>query len=178
MHKLFFIIGAPGSGKTTAIEFLEKGYFSDFKVIHFDKFPIPNTQEIKEKYGDFKEWQRTHTREWIKKVKDEILPSSQAIIEGHSLPEYIEEAFLVNEISFHEVILIDCADAERKWRLIERAEAVKGNPEAIEKTFTSMRNHAQYLRNESKKRGYKIFDTTHLGKEEMAFELLRYLKDH
>lgn len=176
MYKLFFIIGTSGSGKTSIIEFLKKGYLSNFKVIHLDDFPIPDEKELKEKYGGFAEWQKTHTKELVKKIKDEFLSISPVIIDGQSRPAYIEEAFLKNEIPFHEVILIDCADDERKLRLTERTRLFD-QPKAIDRNLVNYAviRHAEFLRNEGKKRGYKTFDNTGLGKEEMAFELLHYL---
>ncbi len=46
MNKLFFVIGASGSGKTTVINALDKAGLSEFKTVYFDSIGVPTLEEI------------------------------------------------------------------------------------------------------------------------------------
>jgi len=60
-HKLFFLIGASGAGKTTATKQLEKMNFPDLQFCYFDSIGVPSAQEMVIEYGGAEQWQRAKT---------------------------------------------------------------------------------------------------------------------
>ncbi len=165
MSKIFFIIGASGAGKTTAVNNIEKTNPNDFEYCYFDSVRVPSSKEMIEKFGSGENWQKTNTNFWVQKMKESKKP---AILDGQTRPSFIEEACKVNNISSYEVILFDCSNEVRKQRLVDR-----GHPELAD---GQMMNWAQYLRTESAQRGYKIIDNTNLTQEESKEILLKLLK--
>jgi dephospho-CoA kinase len=168
--KVFFIIGASGSGKTTVTAALDAAYPSIFKVIYFDSSGVPSVEEMRRKYNGPEEWQKINTFRWVKFIKERFLTQTNVILDGQIKPEFIEKACLENNISTYEVILFDCTDEERKKRLIAR-----GDPELVNE---QMINWAKYLRQESQKRSYRIIDNTNLTQEETLFQLLEWIDEH
>jgi ABC-type lipoprotein export system ATPase subunit len=55
--KLYFIIGASGSGKTTIVKTLENNYPNTYKIVYFDSIGVPSVTEMKAKYNGPEEWQ-------------------------------------------------------------------------------------------------------------------------
>lgn len=167
MNKLFFIIGASGAGKTTSVKALETRKLPQYKFLYFDSIGVPSFEEMQTKFGGPEEWQKIKTTEWVKKIKEEFLSHTHVVFDGQTRPSFIEEACVKNEIHFYEVILIDCSDEERKKRLIERGQ--------IELADQNMMNWAQYLREESKQRNYRILDNTQLTPAETLRKLLELI---
>lgn len=171
MNKIYFIIGASGAGKTTAIKNLEKTNPNDFSYCYFDSIGVPSPEEMIKKFGSGDNWQKTNTIYWTKKMKEEFLDFKPAILDGQIRPSFIEEACKENNIVSYEVILFDCTDEVRKQRLINR-----GHPELAN---DQMMNWAKYLREESLFRNYKIIDNTNLTQEEskkILFNILNGIK--
>ena len=165
MSKIYFIIGASGSGKTTAVKNIEKTNPDDFQYCYFDSVGVPSNEEMIKKFGSGDNWQKTNTNYWVKKMKEGDKP---AILDGQTRPSFIEEACKENSVISFEVILFDCSDEVRKQRLVDR-----GHPELANE---QMMNWAKYLREESLLRGYSIIDNTNLTQEEskeMLFDMLK-----
>lgn len=163
MNKLVFIIGASGSGKTTAVKALEKPNIFNCQILYFDNIGVPSFEEMKMKYNSPEEWQRIKTEEWVKTIKQLFLSKTHVILDGQTRPIFIEQACIKYEILAYEVILFDCSDEERTKRLVHR-----GNPELADQ---NMMNWAKYLREESQKRDYHIINNTHLTHKETFNQL-------
>lgn len=165
MNKIYFIIGASGAGKTTALKNIEKENPNDFDYCYFDSIGVPSNEEMIEKFGSGDNWQKINTNFWVQKMKKSTKP---AILDGQTRPSFIEEACNANNVTSYEVILFDCSNEVRKQRLVER-----GHPELANE---QMMNWAKYLRNESLPRGYKIIDNTNLTQKESKEILFNLLK--
>jgi dephospho-CoA kinase len=168
MKKIFFIIGASGSGKTTVIKALEKTSPPDFKIFYFDSIGVPSLEEMNAKYNSPEEWQRIKTFEWVKKIKELFVSEINVILDGQIRPEFIEKA-CVESKSAYETVLFDCTDKVRANRLIAR-----GHPEMANE---QMMNWAKYLRQESQKRSYQIIDNTDQTCDETLCQLFKWLKE-
>lgn len=167
LKKIFFLIGASGSGKTTATKELERRGLANFKILYFDSIGIPSIEEMEAKHGGPEEWQKIKTIEWVKVIKKDVLPDSHVLFDGQTRPSFIEKACHKSGIKEFEIILFDCSDEERTRRLVARGQANLANE--------NMMNWARYLRKECQDRGYLIIDTTHMKIEEMVSQLLTHL---
>jgi dephospho-CoA kinase len=167
MNKLYFITGASGAGKTTAIKNIELDKSDTVEFFFFDSVGVPSSEEMIEKFGNGEEWQRVTTHNWVKKIKDQVLTKKVAILDGQIRPSFIDEACKEQEINDYEVILFDCSNEERTKRLHERNQPELANQD--------MMNWANYLREESIKRGYTILDNTNFTQDETKQKLKEIL---
>lgn len=92
MKKLFFLIGASGSGKTTATKELERQGIAHFKILYFDSIGVPSIEEMEEKYDGPEEWQKVKTAEWVQVIKREFLSNIDVLFDGQTRPSFIEKA--------------------------------------------------------------------------------------
>jgi len=168
MNKIYFVIGASGSGKTTVTQALHETGSSNFKTVYFDDIKIPSLEEIYAKYKSPEEWQKAKTIEWVKTIKDTFLPHAHVILDGQTRPAFIEEACIKNEIVNYDTVLFDCSEEQRTQRLIARGQSELANAQ--------MMNWATYLRQESQKRAYHIIDTTDQTIEKTLHVFQNWLK--
>ena len=165
MHKLYFLIGASGAGKTTASSLLENR-IKDIKFIYPDKeMTIPSKEEMIELFGSVENWQKDQTTKRVKRIKDEFLNNQSVLIDTQSRFEFIKSACEENHIDNFKIILFDCEDSVRNQRLQER-----GQPHLINQ---DMNNWAKFLREDCKKNNCTIIDTTNLTINEMVDVLVR-----
>jgi adenylate kinase family enzyme len=159
MHMTYFVIGASGSGKTSAVRELEKAGRTDLKTFLFDTIGVPSEQEMIERWGSGGGWQRAMTVEWVKRMRSE-LANSNVLLDGQTRPSFIAEACEDNDVKSYKVILIDCSDGVRKARLLQR-----GQPEL---TNEQMMEWGRYLLRETEKIGGKIINNDSLSIRETA----------
>lgn len=153
-HKIYFVIGASGSGKTTSLSLLEKALPYACILLHFDSIGIPPFEQMIRDYGSVEEWQRIKTIEWVKKISEEHLFSSNVIFDAQIRPSFIKEACDLCGVGY-EVVLFDCSDGERKKRLI-----LRGHPELADENMMAW---AAYLRKECQKHHHKIIDNSDIN---------------
>lgn len=156
-HKIYFVIGASGSGKTTALKRFERTIPESCTLLHFDSIGVPPFEEMEKEYGSIEEWQRIKTIDWVKKIAEEQLSSSNIIFDAQIRPSFIKEACDLYSVDY-EVILFDCSDTERKKRLISR-----GHPELADE---NMMNWSAFLRKECQKHHHKIINNSHITPEQ------------
>ena len=168
MGRLFFLIGASGSGKTTAAKILENKRIPNLQVCYFDSIGVPSSQQMIKEHGSVDEWQLAKTIEWTKKIKDNYLQTNSVVLDGQTRPIFIEEACKKGKVDSYEIILFDCKDEIRNQRIIAR-----GNPELANDTMTSWAN---YLRKECIERGLKVIDTSKISIEQSVSRLLAIIK--
>ena len=156
-HKIYFIIGASGSGKTTTLKQFEKVLPKHCILIHFDSIGVPPFEEMEKEYGSIEEWQRIKTIDWVKKISEENLSSSNVIFDAQIRPSFIKEACDLYGVSY-EILLFDCSDTERKKRLISRS-----HPELADE---NMMNWAAFLRKECQKHCHKIINNSHINTDQ------------
>lgn len=164
MNKLFFLIGASGSGKTTIIKIIEKKKLDNLQICYFDSVGVPSTEEMIKNYGSAEEWQKVKTIEWTQKIKKNFLSAKTVVLDGQTRPSFIEKACKENNVINYEIILFDCSDDIRKSRLTAR-----GHPELAD---DRMMNWAKHLREDCDLRRIKIIDTSNLPIDECASELI------
>lgn len=169
MNKLFFIIGASGSGKTTALKNIENTISNNFQCLYFDSIGVPSEEKMIKDFSSVENWQKIYIRKWIKTIKEEYLSKKSVILDGQMRPSFIEESCFENNIVDYKVVLFDCSDIERKKRLTERGQAELGNEQ--------MMSWAKYLREESESMGYKIIDNTNLNQEQSKEILIKILNE-
>lgn len=169
MTSLYFIIGASGAGKTTAVKDVEQSNPDDFQFYYFDTIGVPSREEMERDYGSMDEWQRINTTKWVTKAKEEFVDGKPTILDGQTKPSFIKEACSQNDVTSYKVILFDCTDTVRKKRLIDRNQPDLANAE--------MMNWAKYLREQSLDSGYVIIDNSTLTQKESAEALLKALKE-
>ena len=169
MNKLFFLIGASGSGKTTAVKSLEKKSMSNLQICYFDSIGVPSTEEMIKEYGSQDEWQRAKTIEWAQKIRSDYLPTKNVILDVQTRPAFIEEACKKSNIDSYKIILFDCRDNIRKKRLIARGHRNLAND--------SMMNWAKYLKKECTLRNCKIIDTSNLSIAQSVLSLAVFIEE-
>jgi dephospho-CoA kinase len=159
---LYFLIGASGSGKTSAVRELEKTHPSRLKTFFFDSIGVPSEHEMIKKWGSGEGWQRAMTIEWVKKIRSG-LTSSNALLDGQTRPSFIVEACKLNGVRSYKVILIDCSEDVRRARLLHR-----GQPELANER---MMEWARYLLAETARIGGAIINNDRLSIAETAAAL-------
>lgn len=160
-HKIYFIIGASGSGKTTTLKHFEKAIPTSCILIYCDSNDVFSCEDMAKEYGGIEEWQRMKTLEWIKKIADDNLSSSHIIFDAQTRPSFIKEACELYEIDY-QVVLFDCSDAIRKKRVI-----TSSHPEQADENIM---NWAACLRKECQKYQHKIINNSHITLEQ-TFQL-------
>jgi energy-coupling factor transporter ATP-binding protein EcfA2 len=169
MHTIYFVIGASGSGKTSAVHALEATGKSGAKTFFFDTIGVPSPEERIAKWGSGGGWQRAMTIEWVKRIKSE-LANSKALLDGQTRPSFIDEACEIHDIKSYKVILIHCSDDVRRARLLQR-----GQPELADQ---QMMDWAKYLLRETAKIGGEIIHNDNLSIAETAAALATIVGMH
>ena len=166
MHRLYFLIGASGVGKTSAMKALAKRR-PDIIFRHFDPIGGAPVEEMVNKNVSGEEGQRQTTIDWVKRIKAELLDHAPVILDGQTRQSFIEEACRLEGLSDYKIVLFHCEDAVRDTRVIAR-----GHPELAN---SKMANWAKHLRQWALNRGDAVIDTTALTTEEAADELQRQI---
>jgi adenylate kinase family enzyme len=169
ISQVFFLIGASGSGKTTALKTVEKMKLPHIHARYFDSIGVPSVKEMLKRYKTGEEWQRVKTIEWVYRIKKEKRPDEKIILDGQTRPSFIEEACGENGIDDYEIILFDCSDDARKKRLIERSQPELMTPD--------IRKWAEFLRQQCRARGCTIIDTSKLSKTGCVKALKRLIME-
>src|SRR5262249_44878421 len=123
MHRLYFLIGASGAGKTSAMKILEKRR-PDLIFRHFDPVGAATVVEVARQNVSGEEWQRQMTIAWVRRIKAEWLDHAPVILDGQTRQSFIEEACRLGGLSDYKIVLFHCDDAVRDARVIAR-----GHPE-------------------------------------------------
>lgn len=131
MHTAYFVIGASGSGKTSAVLELEKSAPPGLKTFFFDRIGVPSEQERIERWGSGGGWQRAMTIEWARRMSGE-LAHSDVLLDGQTRPSFIAEACELNAIRSYRIILIDCSEDVRRERLLRRGQPELANEQMME----------------------------------------------
>lgn len=156
MKKLIIVTGASGVGKTSILRLLDERKIPNLKIYFFDDLGVPSTEEMIRDFGSVENWQKDRLSEWIEKIIKENTKDEIVILDGSVRPGFVPSGY--------EIVLFDCADEVREKRLIER-----GHPELAN---DDMRNWAKYLREDCKKEGHVVIDTTNQTLDESGDALL------
>jgi thymidylate kinase len=150
--QIFFITGASGVGKTTAIEALQAKHKGrdDLRFLNFDSIGVPSLETMNQDYGSPEEWQRQTTKQWVKRLMNEF-EEPLIILEGQVNLDFIEEAFADQNFENWRTVLIDCEESEMLNRITER-----GQPELATDDMCHWR---QYLRDQAESKGVLVVNT-------------------
>lgn len=165
-HKILFVIGASGSGKTTTLKQLAAAMPQHCRLRHFDSIGVPSFAEMEAEYGSIEGWQKAKTFEWVGKLAQEELLKSHVVFDAQVRPSFIAEACAAQGVAY-DVVLLDCSNEERSKRLLAR-----GHPELVN---DNMMNWAAFLRKECQQQRYEIVDNTHLSLEQTFHRLSTWL---
>lgn len=91
MNKIYFLIGASGSGKTTILKESKTILEKHFYLLHFDSIRVPTFNEMKKQYGSIEEWQKIKTFNRIKKIKIKYLSDLPVIFDAQTRRSFIKE---------------------------------------------------------------------------------------
>jgi adenylate kinase family enzyme len=166
---MYFVIGASGSGKTSAVHELETMNLAGLKTFFFDSIGVPSKQAMIEKWVSGESWQRAMTIEWVKRMRDE-LANGDVLLDGQTRPAFIAEACEINGVTSAKVILIDCSDLVRKARLLQRSQPELANEQMME--------WAKYLTRETTRIGGEIISNDSLSITETAAALATIIGGH
>jgi adenylate kinase family enzyme len=169
MHTTYFVIGASGSGKTSAVRELERASQAGLKTFFFDSIGVPSEQERIEGWGSGGGWQRAMTIEWVKRMRCE-LANSKVLLDGQTRPSFIAEACEINDVKSYKMILIHCSDDIRRARLFQRGQHELANDQMME--------WARYLIGETSKAGGEIIHNDNLSIVETAAALVAIIDRH
>ncbi len=150
---ILFLTGASGAGKTTVLASLEKrltapGYF----FLRFDSIGVPSFQEMIDQAGSLERWQEMKTHHWVEKIVAEYREDQIVLLEGQSNPDFIEAALQKYGIERSAIVLLDCDWETMKARLTQGRQ----QPELAN---DDMKNWADFLRAQAKRKGISIIDT-------------------
>ncbi len=165
---LIILTGASGSGKTAIAEAVARDHARRFSVHHFDSIGVPSREVMIRDHGSPEAWQRDKSVEWLMRLAQQAQKGEPVLLEGQMRPSYIVEAAIAAKIDAYRLLLIDCDDETRTWRLT----VGRNQPELAD---TNMMNWAAYLRREAKAYGFEILDTSQLSIEQSANCVLRHM---
>jgi 2-phosphoglycerate kinase len=159
--KIIFLTGASGVGKTTIVDALQAKNKDTYLLFeHFDSIGIPSTSDMIEQAGSGEKWQKITTYKWIEKIINKYQVQDTVIIEGQTRLNYIEDACQNLGVTKYSIILIDCNWEIMQSRLLnERKQA--------ELITNNMRNWANFLRNQARRKNIPIIDTSHKTLEDV-----------
>lgn len=168
MIKFVILTGASASGKSTAIKNLKKQFAlhsGTMQFYHFDSIGVPPMEEMVREFGSPEEWQRAKTHAWIEQISNLTPKPSCVILEGQMRIAFLKEALQKFAFEFAQILLLDCSDAIRRYRL----EQQRKQPELMNEQMVSW---AAYLRKEAHNAAISIIDTSSLTEEEVVTAIL------
>jgi adenylate kinase family enzyme len=169
MHTVYFLIGASGSGKTSAARELEKSGRLGLKTFFFDSIGVPSEQERIKGWGSGGGWQRAMTIEWVRRMSGKLV-NSDVLLDGQTRPSFIAEACELNAVKSYRIILIDCSENVRRERLSQRGQPELANEQMME--------WGRWLLREIKKIGGDIIHNDDLSVAETADALDAIISGH
>lgn len=168
MPRLVVLTGASGAGKTTLAKALAAQCEAELEVLFFDSIGVPSADEMIAQFGSGEAWQRAKTIEWMTRVAQIMLKGVSVALEGQMRIRFIEEAVASAGIPDVRIILVDCNDEVRNRRL----SADRTQPELANAT---MADWARFLRDEARRGGHAILDTSELAPDACVERIRSYI---
>ena len=147
------LTGASGAGKTTIARNVQERYGAECDVAYFDSVGVPALEVMRSEFGGPERWQRAMTLRWMQRIAPGVAAGRTVLLEGQMRIAFVQEAIGDAEIEVSRIILVDCDDATRMARL----HGERLQPELADAT---MMNWAQFLRDEARRKGVEILDTS------------------
>jgi dephospho-CoA kinase len=166
-HRISFLIGASGAGKTAVARRLEARELASLQICYFDRIGVPDVSDMIREYGSGEEWQRVKTHEWVATIRDQYLATNDVLLDAQTRPSFIEQACSVGKVGLFDILLLDCTDDIRRARLAERRQA--------DLATKKMMDWARYLRNECRRRNLPIIDTTNRTINDVVISVMQFM---
>jgi dephospho-CoA kinase len=168
MHKILFLTGASGVGKTFLIEFLENKFKNnhDILFLHFDSIGVPSPEKMKTDFGGPEKWQKQMTYDWIKKITSPEYLEKKIVFEGQMNSSFIMEGFKRQNYEDYKIFLIHCDANTMADRLLNK----RNQPGLL---TTQMINWLYYLKNQAAELNIPVIDTSKLTAEQCS-EILEH----
>jgi predicted ATPase len=144
---LVVLTGASGSGKTTLARAIEARRGKQIEVRCFDSIGVPPAELRAEG------WQRATTIQWMHQIASVLRSGRSVLFEGQTRFSFLKEAIAATSIVDYRLVLVDCDDATRARRLVTERE----QPELA---TMMMMTWARFLRDEARRGGHEILDTS------------------
>jgi len=175
MPRVYFVIGVNGVGKSALIPYLESALDKDkFKICDFDARGVPS--------GADSAWRQSETVHWVQTAKDNQVKGISTVICGYAKPSEIAVA----EKQLGIVVLgclLDASPSAIEERLSRRHESSLSIEEMTRITGKTPEKFVQdsiwiseQFREASSEAGYKIIDTSDLSPEQVAENVIDWIK--
>jgi hypothetical protein len=162
---ILIVTGASGAGKTTAVRALEAQALPGVACYYFDSIGVPSLAEMQQRHGGPEAWQAAATEEWIGRL-GAVTASEVVVLDGQVRPSVVRRALRRVPALRAQIVLLDCAPAERARRLAgPRGQAELATPQ--------MDAWAAYLRGQADALELPVLDTTAEAIADVAAALAR-----
>lgn len=170
LQPFVILTGASGAGKTTIAQAIEDSH-PDIAVFQGDRIGLPS-EEIMASYGPIDEpggpIQRGFALYWLGEMAPLLRLDKPVLLETQCRIAFLHEGLARHGIVNARILLIECSEAKRNSRLLER-----GHPELANE---QMNNWSRFLHREAEAFGLEIFDTSALDLETSVSHVLKYLR--
>jgi len=167
--QLVILTGASGSGKTAIAEAIASERLPLAEVLHFDRIGVPPLEERLGLWGPEEAWQRAMTFEWMGRISRMAELNHPVLFEGQMRLAFVRESLSSVGLTGARIILVDCDDATRAYRLITH----RRRPDLAN---SKMMIWAAYLRKEAKEISCEVLDTSGASLESSVLRVRRYLE--
>lgn len=159
-------------GKTTLARAVERTH-PRCTVFSFDSIGVPSA-DVMATFGDGHQpggaWQRAMTLQWMERIAPIVESGQSVLFEGQMRIAFIQEALAAQKLGNAHILLVDCTDVARSFRLVHE----RGQPGLANE---SMKEWAKYLREEAIESGCEILDTSVVSFDDGVALIALYLSE-
>lgn len=174
-HKIYFISGVSGVGKTSTLEQLKKILpQSAFDVRDFDERGVPD--------GGGPKWHDNETRHWLDVAAVNAKNSKSTVISGFTNPEQFKKIYNADKDIPAQIMLLDISPEMLKKRLYGRHVTSKSRQEIeravgipLDEFVEQCASFAPKLRMIFEQNDFPIVDTDNKTPEEVAKEVADHI---
>jgi dephospho-CoA kinase len=158
MHKIIFLTGASGVGKTFLVNFMENKYKNNSKILflHFDSIGVPSIEKMHTDFGGPENWQKQMTFNWIERITSPVYKEKKIVFEGQMNISFIIEGFKQQKHEDYKIFLITCDANTMSDRLLNN----RNQPGLFTR---QMINWLTFLNNQASEFNVSILDTSKLS---------------
>ena len=166
---ILVVTGASGSGKTTTVRALEARAPSGVRCYYFDAVGVPPAEVLERESGGLESWQAITTRAWLDRLAANPDGADVYMLDGQTRPSFVRSSVEHVHPTIVRIVLLDCASSARHARLA----GPRGQPEL---SGPRMDSWAAYLRGQADALELPVIETTNLGIDTVADELVVHVE--